>query len=126
MIINNKKARNDIVLISAVILLALISFFAIYLNRTEGGYAQIIQNGVETDVYPLDKEAEIDIPSDNGGYNRLIIKDGCAEIVSASCPDGLCISQGKVKFNGETIVCLPNKLVIKIVSGTDPDVDIIS
>ena len=34
-------------------------------------------------------------------------------MISATCPDHLCMEQNPVNQNGGTIVCLPNKVVIE-------------
>ena len=47
--------------------------------------------------------------------NMLVIKDGHASIKNADCPDGLCIKQGSISKSNESIICLPNKLVVRIV-----------
>jgi hypothetical protein len=66
----------------------------------------------------------------NGGTNLLIIQDGEAWVEEASCPDGLCKNMGKISQVGQSVICLPNKVVVEIldkegeVSGT-PDVDVI-
>jgi hypothetical protein len=44
-------------------------------------------------------------------------------MIDADCPDKLCEKQGKISKNGQSIICLPNKIVIKINSDTDTDVD---
>lgn len=59
----------------------------------------------------------IDIPSANGGKNTIEIKDGTVFIAEATCPDKLCIKQGKRGegcVNVTPIVCLPNKLYISV------------
>ena len=48
------------------------------------------------------------------GKNRLVIEGGKASIEEADCPDGICVKQGKISHTGQTIVCLPHKLVIEI------------
>ena len=62
----------------------------------------------------------IDIPSSDGGKNTVEIKDGTVFIAEATCPDKLCIKQGKRGegcMNAAPIVCLPNKLYISVGGG---------
>jgi len=49
------------------------------------------------------------------GYNTIRIEGGQLWIEDASCPDKVCIYQGKISSDGEIIVCLPNRMLIKIV-----------
>ena len=39
-------------------------------------------------------------------------------MISADCPDKLCVHQHAISANGETIVCLPNKVVAEVKDGT--------
>ena len=55
--------------------------------------------------------------------NLLIIEDGYAYIKEASCPDGLCVHQGKINKSGEMIVCLPNEVVVTVEGPEDSGVD---
>ena len=62
-----------------------------------------------------DQEIEI-----NGGTNILQIKGGKADMIEADCPDQLCIHQGPIHIQGETIVCLSNRVVVEI-TGNDKE-----
>ncbi|MDY4587081.1 MAG: NusG domain II-containing protein [Oscillospiraceae bacterium] len=121
-----KKHRNDIILVAVLLFAALAAFAVIQLTKKSGGYAVVVQEGKEIASYPLSEDISVTFQSSNGGYNTLVIKDGKADVTEADCPDKLCVNQHSISFNGETIVCLPNKLVVKIVSGEEADVDIIA
>ena len=57
--------------------------------------------------------------------NRLIIKDGKAYIETATCPDGICVNHRPIFRDGESIVCLPNKVVVSVItqnSSDNPDI----
>ena len=120
-----KRRKNDIILVVCLLAAAAIAFAAIQFTKKTGGYAVVVQDGKEIASYPLDKDIEVTIKSSVGGYNTLVIKDGKADVTEADCPDKLCVHQHSISYNGETIVCLPNKLVVKIVSEAESDVDII-
>ena len=47
-------------------------------------------------------------------YKDLLVKDKSISITHADCHDSLCVSQGSKSKVGDTIVCLPNKLIIEI------------
>ena len=46
----------------------------------------------------------------------LVIKDGKAEMKSAICPDKICVKHRPIDKSGQTIVCLPEKIVVKIIA----------
>lgn len=124
-IFKDKKARNDILLVAAVLLIAGGAWLFITLNKAPGEYAVVLVDQKETARYPLDTDAEIRLESENGGYNILVIKDGAADVTEASCPDKTCVNQHAISNTGEAIVCMPNKTVVKIVGG-EQEVDIVS
>ena len=83
----------------------------------------VYQNGHEIGKYPLSKEQTLSIPYGEDGYNLLFISGGEASISDADCPDGLCVRQRAVDRNGESIICLPHKLVIQITAGKERELD---
>ena len=107
------KRRNDIIFISALLLLVFAASLAMLLFRSEGDTVTVTVDGRLWGEYPLNENAEIEIKTEFGS-NLLIIEDGRAYIKSASCPDGICVSHRPVGHDGESIICLPNKTVVEI------------
>ena len=119
-IFTKKKRRNDFLLgLFFVILAAGMILFNLN-GRTETGMTgktvEVYVGGKRLVSYPLNKNGEYEIVGLHLGKNTLVIKNEEAYISSASCPDGLCVKHGKIRRTGETLVCLPNGLVVKIVS----------
>lgn len=122
----SNKMRNDFILIGALFIFAIVILLVVQLTKTNGNYAVVVSNGEEVDTYSLKEDNEITLRF-NDEFNVLVIKDGYAFIKDASCPDKLCVKQGKVHSSGETLVCLPNKTTVKIVSrNNDDELDLIS
>ena len=119
LVMKNKKFRNDIILIAAVLLAAAILALLFFVLRKEGAYVSVVQNGKETARYSLSENVTVIL--ENGGTNVLIIENGYVFVSDASCPDKICFRHRKIRFAGEAITCLPNKTVIKIVSGEGVD-----
>ena len=110
----NKK-RNELFFAGGLLLAALILYGVFRLSAREPAiYVEVSINGQSVREFPLDEDTEYTIESENGGTNRLIIQDGAARIEEASCPDKICISQGSIRERGQTIVCLPNRVVITV------------
>ena len=60
----------------------------------------------------------------DGDYNKIRVKDGEIAVIEASCKDQIDVKRGYISKVGETIVCLPHDLVIKVISGeTNEQVD---
>ena len=125
--LGKRLIRNDILLVSAVLLFALCSLVIFRLTAREGSYVSVSIDGKTVAEYPLDTDREEMITTESG-YNLLVIKDGEAYIAEASCPDGICSSHRPIKYKGLTIVCLPNSVVVTVSSGAESDdaVDVVS
>ncbi len=119
-----KRHRNDFLLLAGILVLVLLLSAVFFLTRREGSFAAVIQNGKETARYSLREEREIPIRTEGTVTHLLVIRAGEAEILQADCPDQICVNHRAVSKVGETVVCLPRKLVIKIVdekTGEEPD-----
>lgn len=56
------------------------------------------------------------------GHMNLVVRDGeKVYMQNANCPDALCVQEGEITKVGETIVCLPHRLLVEIVS-ENPDI----
>lgn len=106
--------KRDWSLIGGLLFLALVLWGALALFRREGAYVVVRVDGRETARYSLTRDGEYPL---NGGTNVLRIQDGKAWLVSADCPDLLCVKQGKICYEGQTITCLPNRLTVTVCGG---------
>ncbi len=87
------------------------------LMRVFAGEASRVVVSVDGEVvgeYPLNSERQVDITGVQGGSNKLVIKDGRADIVEADCPDKLCVHEAPVSKEGEALVCLPHRVVVTV------------
>ena len=89
------------------------SVFLIY-GGVAGETVRISVGGTTYGTYDLNKDAIIDVTV-NGHHNVVEIKDGAVFITDADCPDQLCIRQGAISNTSQSIVCLPNKVVIELI-----------
>ena len=87
------------------------------LTKKEGASVIVEIDGTVAGEYPLSVNGEFVL---NGGTNVLTIENGTARISDSSCPDHICENKGKIKYVGQTIVCLPNKLTVTV-SGVSDD-----
>ena len=118
-----KKYRVDIIVIAALLLLSFGILAVTVLTRKEGAYAQVEINGAVVEKYALSVDG---VYSLNGGTNTLTIRNGEAYMTYSDCPDHTCENTGKIKYAGQAIVCLPNRLSITIVDASDNPVDFVS
>ena len=121
---NVKKLRADIILIAALLLMGAVIALFIILTAQDGSYAEILIDGKVSARYPLDHELVRTIHTENGD-NTIVIKDGGVFMKDADCPDKICINMGTIRKKGQTIICLPHKLVVEITDGKEMDTDVI-
>ena len=75
---------------------------------------RIISNGKEFGTYPLEEDAEIEIVTE-GHRNVVIIQDGIVHMDYSNCKNQICVHTGEISDKGETIVCLPNYVIVEII-----------
>ena len=124
-----QKKKNDILLIGAILVLALLAYMGMTLFQganTHDAEAVVLIDGVEYGSFPLDTDVVERIELPDGSYNVLEITDGKADVTAASCPDGICVNHRAVSRQNQSITCLPNKLVVEIRNGEASDVDAIT
>lgn len=119
-----KKRKNDILLLAAVLVLAGLLWLGLRLFQDEGATVRVTIDGAEYGSYPLNKAQTVTI-GDEEHYNLLVIEDGAASVTEASCPDKLCVRQGKAAFDGQSIICLPNKVVVEVLGGEQGESDVV-
>jgi hypothetical protein len=113
-----KRIRNislaEKVLWIVIVIFAIGFFIGFKIFARKGEYVQVRVSGKIVAEYPLDEELETVIKGYDNGENKLVIKSGEAYIMEANCPDKLCMNQGKINLEGQSLVCLPNKVVVEI------------
>lgn len=120
-----KKRKYDIAFIAAIALIAALLWLVLFLTRTEGAFVRVTVDGELYGEYVLNTDVEMRI-GDAINYNILKIENGEASFVEASCPDKLCVHQGNIHYDGQSIVCLPNKVVAEIISGEQSEIDAVA
>ena len=109
----NKKVKNDIIFIGALLLIIALLGAILLIFRQEGKSVKVTIDGKAFGVYSLNTDRTVEIKTENG-YNILVIEGGRAYVSEASCPDGVCSSHRPIKYAGASIICLPNKVVVSI------------
>ena len=125
MIAMKSRKADWIIFIAALVIFAGSMLLMRYLGH-DGEEAVVYVNGEEVASYPLSRDIRETIQGYDGGENVLVIEDHRAKIESADCPDQSCMHQKAISANGETIVCLPHRIVVLIRSKTESEVDAVA
>ncbi|WP_338106549.1 NusG domain II-containing protein [Mordavella massiliensis] len=116
--------KKDIILIILILLVAAGAWILHEVLKDAGsGIAVIRVDGAFEGTYSLNEDEEISI---NDGTNILRIRNGKAKMIEADCPDQLCVNQKAVSGNGESIICLPNRVIVEIQSRQESGYDAVT
>ena len=110
-----KKA--DIILAVALIIAGLVMSYMLSFGQETGSRVEIYSGGELYGVYALDEDREITVTKD-GHTNIIAIRNGSMYMKSADCSGHDCISHGRISKTGQSIICLPNKVVAEITGGS--------
>lgn len=108
--------KADIVLFFCLLLMGLgLSAWSL----TSGGSGQqviVTVNGQHYGTYSLFENQTIEIQQ-NHHLNKITIKDGTAQMTYSDCHNQVCVKDGSVSMANQSIVCLPNKVMVEIIGG---------
>ena len=121
----NKTLKNDMLLILALLVLAGAVYGILRLTREPGNEAAVTVDGQLVLTVPLTREATVTVGENRGFRNVVEVSGGRVRVVDADCPDRLCVRQGWIRYSGESIVCLPHKLVVTV-RGSEHDLDAVA
>lgn len=115
--------RNDVIFIAALLVVVSLCGLCFYLFRGEGDKVVVTVDGTEYGTYSLAEDVRVEIRTGEAGeeLNVLVIKDGQAYVETATCPDGICAGHKPISREGESIVCLPHKVVITVYTTEEKD-----
>ncbi len=110
--------KKDFMLFLMICIIAAAAFAAFrLLIPQENEELVIIVNGDIYGTYSLEEDCKIEI----NGTNVCEIKNGAVSMTEADCPDQLCVHQREIASAGDTIVCLPNRVVLQISGNSESE-----
>jgi hypothetical protein len=120
------KPKGGDFVILAVILIVAIANLGMFMHRGDGDtVAMIIKDGRIIKEIKLNELKDPLVIKNEGIYNSVIVaENGRIRFEESDCPDKVCVKTGWISRPGQTSVCLPAGIIIKIV-GESGDTDII-
>lgn len=113
--------KRDRYLVISLIVIACAMWIGVKLTQKEGDMVLITVDGKPYQKVSLQEEQTISIQTDRGN-NRIQIKDGQVKMIEADCQDQICVKHAAIHKTGETIVCLPHKVVVEMI-GEQKEID---
>ncbi len=105
--------KTDVIVCVSLLIVSVVLALAL-LNKQNGNKIKVTLDGKVFATYNLKENAEYVIKTEHG-ENTLIIKGNSAHFKNSNCPDKTCENMGEIKELGESIVCLPHRLVVEVV-----------
>ena len=104
---------GDKIVIGGLLLLSLGAYPLLRTLMTEGGQVRIETDGAIFQVAPLDVDRTIPVPGAFGA-TVVIIHNGAVRVSASPCQNKICVNSGEIFYAGQMIVCVPNKVVVRI------------
>lgn len=119
----------DILVVLAVVALAAASALTVWPGRDSGSLTAVVTaDGEELDRFaPADLAAGPRTYTHNGYTLTVTAEDGGLRVSEADCPTQDCVHTGAISRSGQSIVCLPARIIIQLTGGqADPgSVDVV-
>ena len=109
----NFSDKKAIIIILILLVIGCLAAAVSYSVESPGKTVVVRVDGTETAGFSITDTITYRIETESG-WNLLVISDGEVYILDADCPDKLCVGQGKIDENGESLICLPHKLVVEV------------
>ena len=115
--------NRDIVLAAVLLILGVTGVLIVKYGLKSGNTADVYIDDKLVQTIDMSVDDEYTFQTDKGS-NTVEVRNGAVSMKSADCPDKVCVRMGTKNRNGETITCLPHKLVIEVHGGQEQEVDI--
>lgn len=115
--------RRDAILFLVLMILGAGSLILIKNNLKPGNEAEVYVDGSLVQTIDMTRD-DIYLFDTSYGTNTVVVEGGEIRVSEADCPDKICMNMGGVSRSGETITCLPHKLVIEVHNDKKNDYDI--
>ena len=116
--------KTDLILV-LIVLIAAAGIWLFYSAGADSGMgAEITVDGEHMAFLSMDKNDSVRIETEDG-YNMVVVQDGQVFVTEADCRDQICVNHKKIELVGETIVCLPHKMVVELVGEGEEAMDMV-
>ena len=125
MILKQLKWGDAVSVAAAVFLL----FFIASMNKNSAANLKnVVEVKVDGNIISIEDLSNSGIFSVDGliGTTEFEIKDNCVKVISAPCPGKHCIKQGSISKPGQSIICVPNHLIITIKGNNTDNIDAVT
>lgn len=121
----NKMKYGDYIVIFLIICISFSMYFLTTrkTNNIKNKAVQITINGQVYQTIDLNNNTKTIYINSEFGHNVIKLDKGIVFMFESDCNDQICVKMGKIKDVGDNIICLPNRLLVKIISNDDENSD---
>ena len=107
----NMKKWDFLIIIIALVLAGI--FLVITVNGKRGDTVEVVVDGIVTASFTIDSDTEYRVETEQG-WNIIKIKGGKVSVTESDCPNQICVRHKEISKSGESIICLPHRLIVRI------------
>jgi hypothetical protein len=113
--------RRDLLIIPLLFAFAMLAALPAA-RGAPAGNALVYCDGERIKTIPLDKDGLFSL---GDGFPKMAfaVNDGEIRVVRSDCRDKICVNSGSLRSGNKTIVCLPNRVMVKLDRSKD-DIDV--
>ncbi|MBC7319851.1 NusG domain II-containing protein [bacterium] len=105
--------KKDLLVFSIIFFIILFTYLSSKFYNLRGDTVLIQVNGRDSLRLSISENKIVEV-SGPLGVSIIEINNGKVRMLSSPCPDKLCVKEGYINKSGQVIVCVPNRIVIKI------------
>ncbi len=110
---------GDGLIIALVLALALAIALPFYLRPTDALTCEIVQDGAVVQTIPLTTGLDETVTVTGAVTNTISLTAEGVRVAASNCPDQVCVRSGLLTRAGQSAVCLPNRLVVRLTGGAE-------
>ena len=116
-----KWKKGDFLAVGFVLVLTILStvVFHFSVKSSPAARVAIYQNGELVKELPLNQDTSFTLTGDY--QNEIQIRQGEVGIIESDCPGADCVHSGWIHEAGRSIVCLPNRVELRIEGESEVD-----
>ena len=112
--------KSDIKLVIILFIIIVSIFIFINITKKEGSIAEVYYEDNKVLTIDLNKDGEYKTEGYQGEV-ILEVKDKKVRVKKENSPKNICSKEGFIGDGSRTLICMPNKIVVKIISNNEID-----
>ncbi|MCM1364594.1 MAG: NusG domain II-containing protein [Faecalibacterium sp.] len=115
--------KGDILIIALLCIICILLFIPSFISSGSKTAVIYLDGEVqhEIDLSKTEKEYTLEV----GGCTLTVDSDGVT-FAKSTCPDKLCVKKGRLHESGDTMACVPNKVVVTVKSSGKSQFDAVA